>query len=136
MFADRGTQPYPRLSAQSEESESPLLFFSFLALLAAFSSFFLRLRSALSSGDMSSSSRLLRFLLLLTSTSMDAPASASSADVMPVGGMAGAARTSDLTVVSATVNAVPSLSVLLKSLYEAFHLAGVFSLVRPNFWVH
>lgn len=99
-----------------------LFLFSFLAFLAAFSSFFLRLRSAFSSAV--SSSSCLRFLVF----SDEALASGAS----PVGATAGAARTSAVEVVSA--RGADSTSVLLKSLYSVFHLAGVFSLGRPNFW--
>jgi hypothetical protein len=139
-FADQHDHSRTRPSAQSESLSAALLFrFSFFAFFAAFSSFFLRLRSAFSSGVSSSSSRLLRFLLLLSSTSMAAPASASasacSADESPVAGMAGAARTSDVEVVGATGSDV-SPSALLKSLYSLFHLAGVFSLGRPNFCLY
>jgi hypothetical protein len=108
--------------AQSESlsSSAALLFlFSFLAFLAAFSSFFLRLRSAFSSAV--SSSSCLRFFVFSEA------ASGSS----PVGATAGAARTSAVEVVSAS--GADSTSVLLKSLYSVFHLAGVFSLGRPNF---
>ena len=107
-----------RAAAHSESlslSAALLFLFSFLAFFAAFSSFFLRLRSAFSSAV--SSSSCLRFLVFSSAS--------------PVGATGGAARTSAVEVVSA--RGADSTSVLLRSLYSAFHLAGVFSLGRPNF---